>query len=97
MAPMSVAIAKTRHLIAATVLMVAHGALAQPNGKPQVFGPSGTMYDGNNAQLSLPASASGEAGEAGTAPADKGIPPTDATGLGARGASSGSAQTGGEH
>jgi hypothetical protein len=91
---MPVAIAKTRHLVAAAALLAAHGALAQPNGRPQVFGPSGTMYDGNNAQLSLPAS--GEAAES-AAPAGKGIPPTDATGLGARGASSGSTQTGGEH
>jgi hypothetical protein len=77
---------------------LAQGGAPQSAQHPTVIGPTGTMYDGNNANLQLPPkpdaywaqlwaepNASGNAG------------PASAVGAGAAGTSLGGAQTGGQH
>ena len=85
-------------LVPAAVLALAQGGASQSAQHPTVIGQTGTMYDGNNANLQLPPepnaywarlwaepNASGNAG------------PASAVGAGAAGTSLGGAQTGGQH
>lgn len=97
--------------IAAAALLVGVGATwaqgnttsaAAPFSNPvaQVLGPTGTMYDGNNAELRLPPDpnawfAQKWSGYVPLQPTPNA--PTAATGPGVSGASLGSKQTGGEH
>ena len=87
------------------VLTAAAPAFAQGSGGPTqnskgppVLGPTGTMYDGNNARLSLPSERNAWFLEqwAGYVPVPAG-PPAAATGAGAAGTSLGTTETGGEH
>jgi hypothetical protein len=88
----------TMILVVAGVPALAQGGAPQSAQHPTVIGPTGTMYDGNNANLQLPPkpdaywaqlwaepNASGNAG------------PASAVGAGAAGTSLGGAQTGGQH
>ena len=88
-----------RRCLIATLLLLASAAVSQA----QLMGPTGTMYDGNNAKLALP-----QAGNAAGSSADQGkgngsknpfgnATPLAATGASAAGASSGGEKTGGDH
>jgi hypothetical protein len=93
----AIAIATTL-LTAAGVPALAQGGAPQNAQHPMVIGQTGTMYDGNNANLQLPAEPDaywaqlwaepGATGNSGLA---------SAVGAGAAGTSLGGAQTGGEH
>ena len=88
----------TMVLVAASMSALAQGGAPQGAQQPTVIGPTGTMYDGNNANLQLlpeqnaywaqlwaEPNASGNAG------------PASAVGAGAAGTSLGGAQTGDQH
>ena len=87
-------------LAAAAVSALAQGGNPPPAGQPEVIGQTGTMYDGNNANLQLPPEQNaywlrlwaepGATGNSGTAS-------TVGAGAGAAGTSLGGAQTGGQH
>ena len=88
----------TMMLVAAAVPARAQGGAPQSAHHPAVIGQTGTMYDGNNADLQLPrepnaywAGLWAEPGATGNSG------PASAVGAGAAGASLGGAQTGGEH
>lgn len=87
-------------LLAAVTQAFAQGASPQPQNHKasSVLGPTGTMYDGNNARLSLPSEQNAWFAQqrAGYVPAPVGAPAA-ATGAGAAGASLGTQETGGEH
>ena len=94
--------------IAAAILAVtAIPALAQggnpppaPQGAqpPTVIGQTGTMYDGNNANLQLPPEQNAYWSRLWAEPGATGISgPASAVGAGAAGASLGTTKTGGEH
>jgi hypothetical protein len=85
-------------LVAASMSALAQGGARQGAQHPTLIGQTGTMYDGNNANLQLPPkpdaywaqlwaepNASGNAG------------PASAVGAGAAGTSLGGAQTGSQH
>ena len=84
------------------LLIMAGVAFAQAGRPPQAVAPSGTMYNGNNAQLQPLATGSGPAGQ-GRQAATGGPSPfgnagsNAATGTGAAGASGGGNVVGGEH
>jgi hypothetical protein len=88
----------TTVLVAAAMSALAQGGPSQSAQHPTVIGQTGTMYDGNNANLQLPPESnaywarlwaeSGASGNSGAA---------SALGPGAAGTSLGGAQTGGEH
>ena len=88
----------TAILVAAAMSAFAQGSAPQGTQHPAVIGQTGTMYDGNNADLQLPpeenaywAQLWAEPG----APSNSG--PASAVGTGAAGTSLGGAQTGGQH
>jgi hypothetical protein len=88
----------TMILVAAGVPALAQGGVPQSAQRPTVIGQTGTMYDGNNANLQLPpepnaywAQLWAEPGAAGNSG------PASAVGAGAAGTSLGGTQTGGEH
>jgi hypothetical protein len=88
----------TMILLAAAVSAVAQGGAPQSAQRPTVLGQTGTMYDGNNANLQLPpeqnaywAQLRAEPGASGNAG------PASAVGAGTTGTSLGGAQTGGQH
>jgi hypothetical protein len=88
----------TMILLAAAVSAVAQGGAPQSAQRPTVLGQTGTMYDGNNANLQLPpgqnvywAQLWAEPGASGNAG------PASAVGAGTTGTSLGGAQTGGQH
>ena len=93
--------------IATAILAVAAiPALAQGNSPPPpqgaqppaVIGPTGTMYDGNNAHLQLPSEHNAYWGRLWAAPGASGdAGPASAVGAGAAGTSLGGTQTGGDH
>lgn len=96
---------RLRAAIAAVLaLALPGGASAQPAPAPAnavgdargVMGATGSMYDGNNADLKVPGDGASDGG-AGAADVRGAFPPTAATGVGAAGASGGTAHTGGEH
>jgi hypothetical protein len=93
-----VIIVATMILVAAGVPALAQGGVPQSAQHPTVIGQTGTMYDGNNANLQLPpepnaywAQLWAEPGAAGNSG------PASAVGAGAAGTSLGGAQTGGKH
>ena len=88
----------TMVLVAAATSAFAQGAAPQGAQRPTVIGQTGTMYDGNNANLQLPSEQNAywsrlwaEPGAAGNSG------PASAVGAGAAGTSLGGAQTGGQH
>ena len=88
----------TMILVAAGVPALAQGGVPQSAQHPTVIGQTGTMYDGNNANLQLPpepdaywAQLWAEPGAAGNSG------PASAVGAGAAGTSLGGTQTGGKH
>jgi hypothetical protein len=88
----------TMILVAAGVPALAQGGVPQSAQHPTVIGQTGTMYDGNNANLQLPlepnaywAQLWAEPGAAGNSG------PALAVGAGAAGTSLGGTQTGSEH
>lgn len=100
---------KALRIAAAMILAGGGSALAQAaqppaqlpslgGNPPAVMGATGTMYDGDNAQLTLPGGlgGGGEGAKAGPEAIVAGIPPTAATENGAQQAMS-TQQTGGEH
>lgn len=88
----------TAILVTSAAAVLAQGGNPPSTGQPAVIGQTGTMYDGNNANLQLPPepnaywarlwSGEGSWGNAGAA---------SAVGAGTAGTSLGGAQTGGEH
>jgi hypothetical protein len=88
----------TMILVAAGVPALAQGGVPQSAQHPTVIGQTGTMYDGNNANLQLPpepnaywAQLWAEPGAAGNSG------PASAAGAGAAGTSLGDTQSGGKH
>ena len=88
----------TMILVAAGMPALAQGGVPQSAQHPTVIGQTGTMYDGNNANLQLPpepnaywAQLWAEPGAAGNSG------PASAVGAGAAGTSLGGTQTGGKH
>ena len=83
------------------LLAAAMSALAQagaPQRAPTVIGQTGTMYDGNNANLQLPPEQNAYWAQLWAEPGATGNSgPASAVGAGAAGTSVGGAQTGGQH
>jgi hypothetical protein len=86
--------------LAAAVPVLAQGGNPPPAKQPTVIGQTGTMYDGNNANLQLPSEQNeywarlwAEPGASG----DGGVASAASAGADATGASLGGAQTGGQH
>ena len=97
----SIAIAITT-LVAAAVPALAQGGNPPPGpqgaGQPRVIGPTGTMYDGNNANLQLPPEQNAYWARLWAEPGATGNSgPASAVGAGASGTSLGGTQGGGEH
>ena len=88
----------TMILLAAAVSAFAQGGAPQSAQRPTVLGQTGTMYDGNNANLQLQPEQNAYWAQLWAEPGASGnAGPTSAVGAGATGTSLGGAQTGGEH
>ena len=88
----------TMILVAAAVSALAQGPAPQGGQHSTVIGPTGTMYDGNNASLQLPPEQNAYWARLWAEPGANGNSgPASAVGAGAAGTSLGGAQTGGEH
>jgi hypothetical protein len=88
----------TTVLVAAPISALAQGGAPQGAQHPTVIGQTGTMYDGNNANLQLPADSNAYWSRLWAEPGATGNSgPASAVGAGAAGTSLGGAQTGGEH
>jgi hypothetical protein len=90
--------------IAATILVAeattafAQGGAPQNAQRPTVLGQTGTMYDGNNANLQLPPEQNAYWAQLWAEPGASGnAGPASAVGAGTTGTSLGGAQTGGQH
>ena len=95
-----IAIATMMLIAAATSALAQGGSPPAPQGaRPStVIGPTGTMYDGNNANLQLPPEQNAYWERLWAEPGATGNPgPASAVGAGAAGTSLGGAQTGGQH
>jgi hypothetical protein len=89
-----------RHIVIAAAILVVNTipALAQGGNPPPVIGQTGTMYDGNNANLQLPPEQNAYWARLWAEPRATGNSgPASAVGAGAAGTSLGGAQTGGQH
>jgi hypothetical protein len=90
-------------LLAAATSALAQGGNPPPAGQPAVIGQTGTMYDGNNANLQLPPEQNAFWAQLWAQPGAQGNPAAvsavgaGAVGAGAAGASLGTTKTGGEH
>jgi hypothetical protein len=85
-------------LLAAATSALAQGGNPPPAGQPAVIGQTGTMYDGNNANLQLPPEQNAFWAQLWAQPGAQGNPAAvSAVGAGAAGASLGTTRTGGEH
>ena len=85
-------------LVAATTSALAQGGAPQGAQRPTVIGQTGTMYDGNNANLQLPSEPNAYWSRLWAEPGATGNSgPASAVGAGAAGTSLGGAQTGGQH
>ena len=88
----------TMILVAAGVPALAQGGVPQGAQRPTVIGQTGTMYDGNNANLQLPPEPDAYWAQLWAEPGAAAISgPASADGAGAAGTSLGGAQTGGKH
>lgn len=88
----------TMILVAAGVPALAQGGVPQSAQHPTVIGPTGTMYDGNNANLQLPPEPNAYWARLWAEPGVTGNSgPASVVGAGAAGTSLGGAQTGGEY
>jgi hypothetical protein len=88
----------TMILLAAATSALAQGGAPQSAQRPTVIGQTGTMYDGNNANLQLPLELNAYWSRLWAEPGATGNSgPASAVGAGAAGTSLGGAQTGGEH
>lgn len=88
----------TMVLVAAAMSALAQGGAQQGAQHPTVIGQTGTMYDGNNANLQLPPEQNAYWARLWAEPGATGNSgPASAVGGGAAGTSLGGAQTGGEH
>jgi hypothetical protein len=88
----------TMVLVAAAMAALAQGGAPQRAQHPTVIGQTGTMYDGNNANLQLPPDPNAYWSRLWAQPYPTGNSgPASAVGAGAAGTSLGGAQTGGEH
>jgi hypothetical protein len=84
-------------LVAAATSGLAQGGAPQSPQHPTVIGQTGTMYDGNNANLQLPPEQNAYWSRLWAEPGASGNSgPASAVGAGAAGTSLGGAQTGGE-
>jgi hypothetical protein len=87
----------TMVLVAAAMSALAQGA-PQDTQHPTVIGQTGTMYDGNNANLQLPSEQNAYWARLWAEPGATGNSgPASAVGAGAAGTSLGGTQGGGEH
>ena len=85
-------------LVGGATSAVAQGGAPQDAQHPTVIGQTGTMYDGNNANLRLPPEPNAYWSRLWSEPGATGNSgPASAVGAGAAGTSLGGAQTGGEH
>jgi hypothetical protein len=85
-------------LLAAAVPALAQGGAPQSAQHPALMGQTGTMYDGNNANLQLPPESNAYWSQLWAEPGATGNSgPASAVGAGAAGTSLGGAQTGGQH
>jgi hypothetical protein len=88
----------TMILVAAGVPALAQGGVPQSAQHPTVIGQTGTMYDGNNANLQLPSEPNAYWAQLWAEPGAAGNSgPASAVGAGAAGTSLGGTQTGGKH
>ena len=90
----------TTILIASAAPVLAQSSPPTPQGtrQPTVIGQTGTMYDGNNANLQLPPEQTAYWARLWAEPRATGNSgPASAVGAGAAGTSLGGAQTGGQH
>ena len=88
----------TMVLVAAAASAFAQGGAPQGAQHPTVIGQTGTMYDGNNANLQLPSEQNAYWSRLWAEPGATGNSgPASAVGAGAAGTSLGGAQTGGQH
>jgi hypothetical protein len=88
----------TMILVAAAEPALAQGGAPQSAQHPPVIGPTGTMYDGNNANLQLPPEPNAYWARLWAEPGASGNSgPASAVGAGTAGTSLGGAQTGGQH
>jgi hypothetical protein len=88
----------TMILIAAVVPALAQGGAPQSAQHTTVIGQTGTMYDGNNANLQLPPEPNAYWARLWAEPGATGNSgPASAAGVGAAGTSLGGAHTGGQH
>jgi hypothetical protein len=88
----------TMILVAADVPALAQSSAPQSAQHPTIIGPTGTMYDGNNANLQLPPEPNAYWAQLWAEPGATGNSgPASAVGAGGAGTSLGGAQTGGEH
>jgi hypothetical protein len=88
----------TAILAAAAMCALAQGGAPQGAEHPTVIGQTGTMYDGNNANLQLPPEPNAYWSRLWSEPGATGNSgPASAVGAGAAGSSLGGTQGGGEH
>ena len=87
----------TMILVAAAASALAQGGATQGARQPAVIGQTGTMYDGNNANLQLPPEQNPYWARLWAEPGATGSGPASAVGAGAAGTSLGGTQGGGEH
>lgn len=88
----------TMILVAAAAPVLAQDGAPQGAQHPTVIGQTGTMYDGNNANLQLPAEQNAYWSRLWAEPGATGNSgPASAVGAGAAGSSLGGTQGGGEH
>jgi hypothetical protein len=88
----------TMILVAAAAPVLAQGGAPQGAQHPTVIGQTGTMYDGNNANLQLPPEQNAYWARLWAEPGASGNSgPASAVGAGAAGSSLGGTQGGGEH
>ena len=88
----------TMILLAAATSALAQGGAPRSSQHPTVIGQTGTMYDGNNANLQLPPEQNAYWAQLWAEPGATGYSgPASAVGAGAAGTSLGGAQTGGQH
>jgi hypothetical protein len=88
----------TMTVVGAAVPALAQGGAPQSAQHPTVIGQTGTMYDGNNANLQLPPEQNAFWAQLWAEPGKSGNSgPASAVGAGAAGTSLGGTQGGGEH
>ena len=88
----------TMILVASGVPALAQGGVPQSAQHPTVIGQTGTMYDGNNANLQLPPEPDAYWAQLWAEPGATGnSSPASAVGAGAAATSLGDTQTGGKH